>query len=357
MPDKLISIRHHRDDYECMWNGIEDMYITKTGESIPDFFFFSLAGTGNFIYLRTPKGAIKRFAAWNDGRTKKMYERLAPIVGFRYKHIGGRSFSYMLKKAKLSIDGGNPVVLGCLDMYYLNYYPKFYHKEHIPIHYILMVGYSEERKCVYIQDCGVSDIQELSYECLEQAVNVEKTDLSDKNAMCTICFNDALPNVKEIAIRAFEMKAHNMLEPKVGFLGIKGMRKLASEFSSWSSELSEEEYKDALQNIVMFTGTVPVLPDALLKPEEKNAIPHKAAREKLVNVLRVLSKDYGIDDWELCARKFEESGKMLEHMTNRMTDYLLGKSDNLDDIPELIMQIADTEEKAFRNMLNGATRK
>lgn len=47
---------------------------------------------------------------------------------------------------------------------------------------------------------------------------------------------------------------------------------------------------------------------------------------------------------------------MLEHMTHRMTDYLLGESDNLDDIPKLIMQIADTEEKAFLNMLNGATR-
>lgn len=357
MSDKLINVRHHVDDYECMWNGIEDLYITKSGEHLPNFFFFSLAGIGNFIYLRTPKGAIKRQAMWNDGRTKKMYERLAPIVGFSYKHIEGRSFSYMLKRAKSNIDAGNPVVLGCLDMYYLSYYPKFYLKEHIPIHYVLMVGYNDERKCIYIQDCGVQDIRELSYACLEDALNVKKTDLSDKNAMCTISFNEMLPDVKEIAIRAFEMKARSMLEPPVGFIGIKGMRKLAKEFSLWKSGLTEDEYRAALQNIVMFTGTVPVLPDALLKPEEQNGIQHKAAREKLVNVLKMLSANYGIDEWKLSAQEFEKSGRLLWRMTNRMVDYLIGKSDNLDDIPELIMQIADIEEKAFSYMLSGTMKK
>jgi len=353
MPEKLIHVRHHVDDYECMWNGIEDLYMTKTGENIPDFFFFAMAGTGNFICLRTPKGAVKRLAMWNDGRTKKMYERLAPIVGFKYQHTEGRSFSYMLKRAKQSIDAGNPVVLGCLDMYCLSYYPKFYHREHIPIHYVLMVGYNEERQCVYIQDCGIAGVQEISFTCLEEALNVQKTDLSDKNAMCTVQFEKKLPDVHEIAVKAFAEKARNMLEPPVTFLGIKGMRKLAKEFGAWKNELSEDEYRAVLQNIVMFTGTVPQLPDAFLKPEERNGIQHKAAREKLVYVLEELSARYGITAWEQSAHEFEKSGDLLSQMTGKMTDYLLGNCDELDDIPELIMQIADIEEQAFMFMLRG----
>lgn len=55
-----------------------------------------------------------------------------------------------MKRAKEQIDNEKPVVLGCLDMYYLSHYPKFYNKEHIPIHYILMVGYDDEEQCWYL---------------------------------------------------------------------------------------------------------------------------------------------------------------------------------------------------------------
>lgn len=37
---KIIeNFSHHLDDYECMWNGIEDIYMNITGESLPDQFF------------------------------------------------------------------------------------------------------------------------------------------------------------------------------------------------------------------------------------------------------------------------------------------------------------------------------
>ena len=206
---------------------------------------------------------------------------------------------------------------------------------------------------MYIHDCGVEDVQELSYANLEEALNVHKTVLSDKNTMCTIQFAEKLPDVKEIAFKALSEKARNILEPPVSFLGIKGMRKLAKEFNMWEQELSTEEYREALMNIVMFTGTVPLLPDALLKPEERSGIPHKAAREKLVQVLDELSARYTIDVWKQSAREFEKSGDLLSHITDRISDYLLGNCGNLSDIPNLICKIADIEEKAFLSILNG----
>jgi hypothetical protein len=39
MKAKLITLKHHADDYECMWNGIEDLYIRDTGEILPPSFF------------------------------------------------------------------------------------------------------------------------------------------------------------------------------------------------------------------------------------------------------------------------------------------------------------------------------
>lgn len=68
---KIVEIKHHFDDYECMWNGIEDIYMNKTGEHLPDNFFFILAGFGSFCYLKTQKAELKRMVALGDGRTKR----------------------------------------------------------------------------------------------------------------------------------------------------------------------------------------------------------------------------------------------------------------------------------------------
>lgn len=37
---QIIELKHHSHDYECMWNGIEDLYMNETGESLPDGFSF-----------------------------------------------------------------------------------------------------------------------------------------------------------------------------------------------------------------------------------------------------------------------------------------------------------------------------
>jgi hypothetical protein len=32
---KLLEVTHCMDDYACMWNGVEDLYIQDTGETLP----------------------------------------------------------------------------------------------------------------------------------------------------------------------------------------------------------------------------------------------------------------------------------------------------------------------------------
>lgn len=364
MSKKMIALPHHVSDYECMWNGIEDIYQLKSGEKLPDYFFFALAGYGNFAYIKQKihKGDTYErtvHAAWNDGRTKKMYERLASIVGFQYKHIEGRTFHYTMKKAKEQINQGMPVVLGALDMYYLPYYPKFYEKIHIPIHYVLMVGYDEEANCVYVQDCGLDGEQVLSMDILEKALAIEKTSLSDKNAICLLTFDEQLKSVGEIATKAFTQKAKSQLYPPVKFLGIPGMRKLAKEFKQLQYELTEEQYNQMITNILMFTGTVPCLPNAVLGSKEKDFVKHMAAREELAGVLRVIGKEYGIKEYEKAADHFMESGLYMQEMSDLLTAYLLQEKaacDSLGDkISELICKIADLEEKAYISIMKSHT--
>ena len=89
---------------------------------------------------------------WGKQIAKYQYEALADIVGFQWQMTADRSFPFTLKRAKASIDEGVPATLGALDMYDLPYYTKFYHKIHVPIHHVLMVGYDDTRKAVLVQD-------------------------------------------------------------------------------------------------------------------------------------------------------------------------------------------------------------
>ncbi len=59
-------------------------------------------------------------------------------------------------------------------MYYLPYYKKLYHKEHIPFHYILMVGYDDEG--IYLYDCGRTELLHLSYDKLRESMNCNSLD-------------------------------------------------------------------------------------------------------------------------------------------------------------------------------------
>lgn len=353
MTKKVIELRHKVCDYTCMWNGIEDLYQTKFGEDIPDYFFFCLSGIGNFVYLKFSSGNVRRMTGFNDGRTKKMYSSICDIVGFKYKHIEGRRFEYVMKKAKEQIDNERPIVLGCLDMYYLSYYPKFYYKEHIPIHYILMVGYDDEEQCAYVYDCGIKEVQKIKYETLEKALNIKKTSLSDKNSICLIEFNDEIKSIREIAIKGFYEKANQMLNPKVGFCGISGMRKLSKEILNWKDELTLQEYEIALRNVVMCTGTVPILSNRLLMIEEKDEIEHQAARREYASLLIELGNKYGFQEWKVAGDLFKKSGIIIQEMTDLIVKYLLKESKELNRLPYMINEIADIEEEAYHKILEG----
>jgi len=38
MNKKIIEIKYHMCDGCCMWSGIEDIYVTKSGEEVPEAF-------------------------------------------------------------------------------------------------------------------------------------------------------------------------------------------------------------------------------------------------------------------------------------------------------------------------------
>lgn len=346
MRKKLITLKHHVDDYECMWNGIEDLYIQDTGEKLPPSFFFILSAFGSFCYMKTPKSDLKRMVALGDGRTKQMYEFLSPIAGFEYKHYEYKTFEQAIKKAKTEIDAGYPPVLGALDMYYLPYYSKLYHGEHIPFHYILMVGYDDDARCIYLLDCGRQEALTLTYDELSHAWNCSYPGLSKPNTVCAVRMN-VTKNKYQITKEALAKKGEMFLNPPVSFIGRKGFQKFIDELPKLKSELMKEDYDKILANMVTFFGTVPTVPNALRGIKEPDEVNFGGGFDKMSRVLLDMGREYGNKTWLEASRRFEEGAAIISEITNVIVDYLTEKNDKTDELPGLFTTVMEIMMDGF----------
>ncbi len=351
MKKKLIPLKHHMDDYECMWNGIEDLYIRDSGEELPPSFFFILAAFGSFCYMKTPKSELKRMIAFGDARTKHMYQFLAAIVGFEYKHYENKSFEQAIKKAKKEIDAGFTPVLGALDMYYLPYYSKIYHADHIPFHYVLMVGYDDQEQCIYLLDCGREETLSLSYDELNYAWNCSYPGLSKPYTLCAVRMNTS-KSKHQITNQALLKKSELFLNPPVNFLGRKGFQKFIDELQTLKTELTKEEYDRILLNLVTFFGTVPTVPNALFGISEPDEVRFCGGFDKMSRVLNDLGNEFGKPGWLEVAGRFESGAEIISEITEVIVAYLTGEFGQTNELPEKFTAVMEIMVDGFTLLKN-----
>jgi hypothetical protein len=352
MTKKIIELKHHICDGCCMWSGIEDIYVTKSGEEVPEAFFLALSSYGENVYLKLQDPNRPILLSVCDARTRKTYEKIKDQIGLEYKISEGRRFEYALGSVKSEIDHGRPVILGPLDMYHLPYL-KMYHKNHIPMHYVLMVGYEDE--WVYLYDCGREDVQTISFEDLQKAWQIEKNTVGDRNGFIRFSLSDNLPNVYELAKTCFKRKALEQLKEKPQFTGVSAIRKIALDFPKWKEEMPHEEFKNALISLTEFLGMVPKLPNRLLGMESGTEdMPYKGNSERLGNVLLWLGNRYQCKKWVEAGHIFIQCGDIYEKITSYIVRYLCDGDETLELIPELFLQIAELEKNAYE-LLQGVS--
>lgn len=354
MSKRILQIPHRTAPFTCMWNGLEDQYEWKCGMRVPTGSFFFLSGLGGFAYIKNKRAPIPYQVYWSNGITRKMYMFMKDIVGFNFEMVENRSFAFTLNKARQSIDVGIPVILGALDMFHLPYYEKFYHKLHIPIHYVMMVGY--DRDHVYVADCDRDDMQTIPCTDLERAWDVRIPGFSKRNTMYTVSFPEDIRSFEEIVYSALPKKALQWLQPPVKFIGYPGMIRLQQQFPQWQKQLSFEAHRGVLAAFAENTGFPPSIPPRLLAAQgiDTTGMPdnHKAARELMGTTLETLGNWYREPEWIAASRLFHESGQLLHNLTDVVTDFLIDQANDLTSVPMLIEHIAKLEKEAYERILS-----
>ncbi len=341
---KIIKIPHKACAINCAWNGMEDQYEWHTGERPPKYLFFCLSGMlSGSLYSENKDMHISYF---NNEFTKNMYEFMHEIVGYRIILNEESSFESSLDRTKKYIDNDIPVILGAVDMYYLPYFEWAYHKIHIPIHYIMAVGYDDEKKTLIIYDNDRNEPQEVPYQDLEDNWNINVP-----YTLFTAQFENPR-SLEEIVSTGFRKKAELILNPAPdNYLGINATKDFGNNLLQWKDLLDEGEYRRRLLHFVEYTGFPPLLPKELLPYEPVKDSLHMASRDIISNTLNYVSEKYNKPYLQQSAKLFYESGKIIEEITNDVTGFLLGKNSITNDIKDKIYCVAEKEEKAYKLIL------
>ena len=258
--------------------------------------------------------------------TKYFLRNLEKIVGFKQVITEGKIFKTTFSALKGSIDKGSPVMAGALDMYYLHYYPEIYQHDHIPIHYVLVVGYDDEKRVVYVHDCSRAEIEEIPYAEFEKALDVKVPGMSNRNTTRIFKLPKAIPSELDLAKKGLALKIEQMLRPPVSMFGIPAMRKLVKEIISWKD-------RECFEHLATYATTPPVLPRSY---EHSDGMRFVQAQ-----VLKTLGEKYKVNRWVEASGLFEKSGKLITDLCKASME------ENTRTCSEVVAQIANIEEEAY----------
>jgi len=323
---KMIHALPHRVcESTCYVNGLEDLLAWKGAEYI-DFLLSVVGGMAGFTYLRFKRADPPCMVYWG-ANPKYLMKDLSSIIGFEDTVIEGRSFKFTFARLKDFINEGRPVMAGALDMYYLHYYQELYGKEHVPIHYVLVVGYDDEEQVVHVHDCSHESVQKIPYDEFEKSLDVKVPGMSKRNTIRTFTIPLEIPSEFEVAKKGFSYKAERFLDPPVRLFGIPAMRKLTDEIFEWDN-------KKCFEHMVTYATTPPLLPETF---ENSHGM-----RFWQADVLDNLGENYDVSNWTESSILFRKSGEKIMKLCNAALEQ------DKQAVSNILKEIADIEEGAYQ---------
>ncbi len=322
---RILQLPHRVCESTCYVNGLEDL-LTWKGAYYTDFLLSVVGGMAGFAYLRFKRADPPCMVFWG-ANPKYLMKDLAGIIGFNETVIEGKSYGFMFSRLKEFLEDNQPVVVGALDMYYLHYYRDLYGKQHVPIHYALVIGYDDEEHSVFVHDCSHPSVQKIPYNEFQKSLDVNVPGMSKKNTMRVFIFPKKLPSEFEVAKKGFSFKAERFLHPPVRLFGIPAMRRLAKEIFEWDNT-------KCFEHMATYATSPPMLPISFENSHGN--------RFWQANVLKTLGDKYDMKKWTDASTLFRQSGEKIKILCEAAL-----KQDK-QAISNILIEIADIEEEAYK---------
>jgi hypothetical protein len=253
---QILALPHRIAHGMCPVNGIRDLVEWRSGRNWSNQFVYGLGLGGGFAYLRFKAADPPRQVYWGIAGPRQ-HKYLAKLLNANYTETENRTFKFAWRKAQQAVDVGSPPVLGPLDMFHLHFYKEIYHQRHIPIHYVLLVGYDAEK--AYVYDTGNEHVQEIPLEELELAWDVNVPGLGKRNRLVVYDLPDEFASTNSLIRQSIADECQAMLKPPVSMVGIPAIKKVAREIAGWPDELGEDTTNKCLLQVREYLNSPPDL--------------------------------------------------------------------------------------------------
>lgn len=349
---RQLELPHRLADYLCPVNGLCDVYEWKTGKRIPEeLIFYVKAG---FQIISSKKAAVPKMIFLGQGSIGKWeYFFWKDIIGYEVIYSEGKCFRTAWNAIRELLDKKMPTVLFGLDMFYLPYQQKFYHRQHILGHVVLMVGYDEDN--VYVHDNSKVGVQTIPVSDLKQAWAEDYVGISKKNTYFGIDMKSPETDISWIAQSGIKKNADLYLHSPLSFIGQKGFCKFVKEFPKWKDMFTPDELRKIYLHFIEYTGSIlPELPYEFSGSRSEIINPRQASRDKLAQALLKYKDCFGTPVWMEAAHYFEVSGKVIEKIAEGFVEDVrsMDFADSEKYIP-LFQKIRKYENAAFQNIVGG----
>ena len=347
---KRLELPHRMADYLCPVNGLCDVYEWKTGKRIPEeLIFYAKAG---FQMISQKRADAPKMIFLGQGSIgKREYEFWKEIIGYEIMFGEGKCFRTTWKEICALLDREIPTILFGLDMFYLPYQQKFYQKQHILGHVVLMVGYDDEN--AYIHDNSKEGVQPVPLSNLEQAWAKSYIGISKKNTYFGINMKSPETAISQIVQKGMATNAEMYLHSALSFVGQKGLDKFMKEFPKWKNVFAQEALCKIYLHFIEYTGSVlPELPYEISGSRSGIINPHRASRDKLAQALLKYQGSFGVPGWEDAAYCFECSGEIIQTIVGGFIEDVGNMSfGNSEKYIPFFQKLREHEECAFHIML------
>ena len=346
---KRLELPHRMADYLCPVNGLCDVYEWKTGKRIPEeLIFYAKAG---FQMISQKRADAPKMIFLGQGSIgKREYEFWKEIIGYEIMFGEGKCFRTTWKEICALLDREIPTILFGLDMFYLPYQQKFYQKQHILGHVVLMVGYDDEN--AYIHDNSKEGVQPVPLSNLEQAWAKSYIGISKKNTYFGINMKSPETDISQIVQKGMATNAEMYLHSALSFVGQKGLDKFMKEFPKWKNVFAQEALCKIYLHFIEYTGSVlPELPYEISGSRSGIINPHRASRDKLAQALLKYQGSFGVPGWEDAAYCFECSGEIIQSVGGFIEDVGNMSFGNSEKYIPFFQKLREHEECAFHIML------
>jgi len=323
----------HKQAAHCE-NGVSSNLLNHYNISLSEPMVFGI-GSGLFFsympFLKLNGLPVISFRPWPG----KIFNRITRRLGIKIQRYKFKDPDESMKALDRNLEKGIPT--GCIvGVYHLTYFPQAY-RFHFNAHNLVVVG--KENGEYLISDPTMPEIERLSYQDFKKVRYAKGSAFTPEGSMYFITGVSDGYDLREAILKGIQHVCKDMLEIPIPLFGVKGIRYLARRMRNWPKKLGDRKASQYMGQVVRMLEEIGTggagfrfIYAAFLQ---------EAARELNQPWLNEVSQEMTAagDRW-----------RDFGNIAGRIFKNRAGQEDSYVAASDILLEIADREEKIFRRL-------